>query len=92
MRENGSYIQPRSLQHTNHVAHTELEMPLFDFHTLRHTHATMLLEAGVNPLDIQERLGHSKLAMTWHYAHNTDAIRKQTSAILSTLFENSAVK
>jgi len=45
-REDGTFIQPRSLQHTNHVAHKELNMPLFDFHTLRHTHTTLLLEAG----------------------------------------------
>lgn len=67
-------------------------MPLFDFHSLCHTHATMLLEAGVNPPDIQERLGHTKLAMTWHYAHNTEAIRQRTTTILSTLYHPSVVK
>lgn len=85
-RENGTFIQPRSLQHTNRVIHKELNMPLFDFHTLRHTHTTLLLEAGANPLDVQERLGHSHLAITWKYAHNTDAIREQTNKILSTIF------
>ena len=85
-RENGTFIQPRSLQHTNHVAHTELNMPLFDFHTLRHTHTTMLLEAGANPLDVQERLGHSKLAITWRYAHNTDVIRERTRQLLSQIY------
>ena len=85
-REDGTFIQPRSLQHTNHVAHTELNMPLFDFHTLRHTHTTLLLEAGANPLDVQERLGHSHLAITWKYAHNTAANRQQTTKILSTIF------
>ena len=85
-RENGTFIQPRSLQHTNRVVHKELNMPLFDFHTLRHTHTTLLLEAGANPLDVQERLGHSHLAITWKYAHNTDALREQTNKILSTIF------
>ena len=85
-RENGTFIQPRSLQHTNRVIHKELNMPLFDFHTLRHTHTTLLLEAGANPLDVQERLGHSHLAITWKYAHNTDAIREQANKILSTIF------
>ena len=62
-------------------------MPLFDFHSLRHTHTTLLLEAGANPLDVQERLGHSHLAITWRYAHNTDAIREQTHKILSTIYK-----
>lgn len=92
VRENGTFIAPRTLHNTSRVAHLELNMPLFDFHSLRHTHATMLLEAGVNPLDIQERLGHTKLAMTWHYAHNTEAIRQQTATILSTLYQPSVVK
>ena len=70
----------------SHVAHSQLGLPHFDFHTLRHTHATMLLEAGVNPVDIQERLGHAKLSMTWRYAHNTEAIRKQTTEIMDKLF------
>lgn len=85
-RENGTFIQPRALQHTSRVIHKELNMPLFDFHSLRHTHTTLLLEAGANPLDVQERLGHSHLAVTWKYAHNTDAIREQTNKILSTIF------
>ena len=85
-REDGSYIQPRVTQHLCYVAHTQLNMPHFDFHTLRHTHATMLLEAGVNPIDIQERLSHAKLTMTWRYAHNTATIRNQTTDILASLF------
>lgn len=66
--------------------HTQLEMPLFDYHTLRHTHTTMLMEAGVNPLDAQERLGHSKLATTWRYAHNTVTIKEQTKSLLNKIY------
>ncbi|MEN6623846.1 MAG: site-specific integrase [Smithella sp.] len=40
------------------------------FHDLRHTHASHLLAAGVNPKVIQERLGHSTIAMTLNtYSH-----------------------
>lgn len=31
----------------------------FTFHGLRHTHATLLLQQGVNPKIVQKRLGHS---------------------------------
>ncbi len=34
------------------------------FHGLRHTHASLLLSKGVNMKVVQERLGHSKMAMT----------------------------
>lgn len=34
------------------------------FHALRHTHASMLIAAGVDILTISRRLGHSKASVT----------------------------
>jgi len=53
-----------SLKYLSRVINYELGIT-FNFHSLRHTHATMLLEAGANIKDIQERLAHSKLATLW---------------------------
>ncbi|HEY6379332.1 MAG TPA: tyrosine-type recombinase/integrase [Candidatus Dormibacteraeota bacterium] len=36
-------------------------------HDVRHCHATLLLEAGVRPRVVQERLGHSSVMVT--YSH-----------------------
>jgi len=37
---------------------------------MRHTHATLLLVAGVNPKIVSERLGHSSVAFTMDvYSH-----------------------
>ncbi len=40
-------------------------------HTLRHSYATHLLEAGVNIRQVQHYLGHSSLASTMVYVHVT---------------------
>lgn len=40
------------------------------FHTLRHTHASVLLSANVHPKIVQERLGHAKISTTLDtYSH-----------------------
>ena len=45
---------------------------VFTFHGLRHTHATLLLEAGANVKSIQVRLGHSSFKTTMDtYSHVT---------------------
>lgn len=50
----------------------------FKMHNLRHTHATMLLEKGINPKYVSERLGHSKLEFTLKlYTHVTRAQDEQ---------------
>jgi integrase len=47
------------------------------FHTLRHTHATRLLEQGVHVKIVSERLGHSTIAITLDtYSHVLPGIQE----------------
>jgi integrase len=49
-------------------------------HGLRHTHASLLFEAGATIKEVQERLGHSDIKMTMNiYTHVTDHIKEQTA-------------
>ena len=45
-------------------------LPHLTLHGLRHAHATMMLEEGINPKIVSERLGHSTIAITTDvYSH-----------------------
>lgn len=63
-REDGSLVGPDgwSAAFERHVAASGL--PHIRYHDLRHTHATLLLAAGVPPEVVSERLGHTTVAFT----------------------------
>jgi integrase len=55
-------------------------LPWIKVHGLRHTHATILLQAGVHPKVVQERLGHSSIAMTLDtYSHAIPAMQEDAA-------------
>ena len=56
-------------------------------HTLRHSYATHLLEAGVNIHRIQQYLGHSNLATTTLYLHLTTQGHERAYGIINDLMK-----
>ena len=47
------------------------------FHALRHSYTSVMLQAGVSPKVMQERLGHADIAMTLNvYAHTVPEMNK----------------
>ncbi|MDB8552268.1 tyrosine-type recombinase/integrase [Turicibacter sanguinis] len=86
--EDGSPISPRGL--TAKAARLSKEFNIdLQFHSLRHTHATMLLNAGVNIKIIQERLGHSNITTTLGtYSHVTKEGEKNAIQLFEDKFNN----
>lgn len=62
---------------------TENNLPIIDFHDLRHIHATLLVNKGVNVKSLSSRLGHSKIETTNIYMHTIEQIDKQAAHIIN---------
>lgn len=58
-------------------------------HSFRHTHTSLLIEAGVHIKEIQERLGHADIKTTMDiYAHLTKNMKKEASTKFSNLMKD----
>jgi integrase len=61
---NGSYLNADQVRNELRVILAEAGLSARTFHKLRHSAATILFAAGVNPKVVQEMLGHSNISMT----------------------------
>lgn len=75
--DDGSHMTNTRFQYCPRIIKNELGIE-FNFHSLRHTHATMLAENGVNPKNLQARLGHALVETTLqNYVHNTERMEDE---------------
>ncbi len=81
------FLQVLSSRINTHFKHAGLDCR--GFHIFRHTHASLLLNEGVSPKELQHRLGHSKISMTLDiYSHLFEDTEKEVANI----FEKSLLK
>ncbi len=60
-------------------------LPRLTLHGLRHTWATLALEQGIHPRVVQERLGHSTIAITLGiYSHVSPTLHDEAAAAVAT--------
>ena len=57
-----------------------VDVPRIRLHDLRHTSATVAMEAGVHPKIVSERLGHSTISITLDlYSHATPSLQSEAA-------------
>lgn len=68
--QKGTPINPSNLiRHFKNII-SKTNLPQLTFHDIRHTHATIMLQNGVHPKIVSERLGHSRISTTMDiYSH-----------------------
>ncbi len=80
-RPDGHPHDPDVVTHQFDRATVRAGVPRIRLHDLRHTHASLLLQARVHPKVVQERLGHSSITITLDtYSHLIPDMQDEAAA------------
>jgi integrase len=89
----GSPLDPGTVTHTFTKILAKAGLPRIRFHDLRHTHATLMLKAGVHPKIVQERLGHGSIAVTLDtYSHVVGGLQEVAAQRFEGALDSEALK
>lgn len=76
----GKPLDPGVVSHTFAKVLRKAGLPHIRFHDLRHTHATLLLKAGIHPKIVSERLGHANIGITLDtYSHVLPGLQERAA-------------
>jgi integrase len=82
----GQPLHPHVLSQTFNRVVAAAALPRIRLHDLRHTHATLLLKAGVPLKVVSERLGHSSPAFTMTvYQYVLPGMQRDAAELFTTL-------
>ncbi|MER2078060.1 site-specific integrase [Psychrobacillus psychrotolerans] len=75
--ERNQYLQPTKTRKWMLQVQNKYNLVKITTHGLRHTHCSLLFEAGVSIKEVQDRLGHSDIQTTMNiYAHVTEKAKE----------------
>ena len=80
-------MHPSSVQLRVSQARKELHLPVGGPHTLRHSYATHLMEAGASLHLLKTLLGHQRIDTTMIYLHMTHQSELDAQRLVQGLFD-----
>jgi integrase len=85
-REDGTDLHPERVSEAFDRLVRKAGVPRIRLHDLRHTHATLALQAGVHPKVVSERLGHASVTITLDtYSHAIPAMQEDAADLVAGL-------
>lgn len=76
----GTPLDPSTVSHAFAHVLRKAGLPPMPLHGLRHSHATLLLQAGTHPRVVMERLGHSSIRVTLDtYSHVVGGLQESAA-------------
>jgi integrase len=88
-RQDGRPLHPEYVRRLFDRRINRVGLPRIRLHDLRHTYATLALQAGVHPKVISERLGHTTVAITLDvYSHAIPALQQDAAMTVADLLRD----
>jgi len=85
--ENSAALDPETVTRYFRQAVKKSILPSIRLHDLRHTHATLALQAGIHHKVVSERLGHATVSITLDtYSHAIPAMQEEAALIAGLVF------
>ena len=85
-REDGRPLDPDGVSKAFTKRRSAAGLVRIRLHDLRHTHATLALQAGVHPKVVSDRLGHGDVALTLNtYSHAIPALQESAAETVAAL-------
>lgn len=87
-QHDGSLINPNLVSAWFAREAARAEVPPIRFHDLRHTHASLALQAGIPAKVVSERLGHATVAFTLDvYSHVIPGLQEEAATAIAALID-----
>lgn len=91
--EDGGFMRPKNLTTAFREIMSKSKLPTIRLHDLRHTHASLLIDAGVAITSVSARLGHAQTSTTMNtYGHRLPGSGKETAVVFAKMLDKAAEK